>query len=172
MADTVAKMVKRHQRVAFMNTDKTGSSPKYERMTRFTSMKNSKGAKEYSRQYVDKESEDTDVVGYSPSIEYSFDRYTNTPVHDRIAEIHDGEKTGSDALVDIVVVDLFSETSGKYEARKRTYAVVPDSDGDGTDALIYSGTLKAKSEIEEGTAVLSEDGKTVTYTASVSAISE
>ena len=109
MADTVAKMVKRHQRVAFMNTDKTGSSPKYERMTRFTSMKNSKGAKEYSRQYVDKESEDTDVVGYSPSIEYSFDRYTNTPVHDRIAEIHDGEKTGSDALVDIVIVDLFTE---------------------------------------------------------------
>ena len=103
MADTVAKMVKRHQRVAFMDTDKTGSSPKYERMTGFTSMKNSKGAKEYSRQYVDKESEDTDVVGYSPSIEYSFDRYTNTPVHDRIAEIHDGEKTGSDALVDIVV---------------------------------------------------------------------
>ena len=93
-------------------------------------------------------------------------------MHDRIAEIHDGEKTGSDALVDIVIVDLFTEANGKHEARKRTYAVVPDADGDGTDALIYSGTLKAKSEIEEGTAVLSEDGKTVTYTTSVSALSE
>ena len=74
--------------------------------------------------------------------------------------------------MDIVIVDLFTEANGKHEARKRTYAVVPDADGDGTDALIYSGTLKAKSEIEEGTAVLSEDGKTVTYTTSVSTLSE
>ena len=32
------KLVGRHLRVAFMNTDATGSSPKYERMTNFTAM--------------------------------------------------------------------------------------------------------------------------------------
>jgi hypothetical protein len=67
--------------------------------------------------------------------------------------------------VDIVIVDLFSGTNGSYVARKRTYAVVPDADGDGTDALVYAGTFKSKSEIEEGTATLSDDGKTLTYTA-------
>ena len=36
------KLVGRHLRVAFMNTDATGSSPKYERMTNFTAMTNGK----------------------------------------------------------------------------------------------------------------------------------
>ena len=167
MADTTtakAKIVGRHQRVAFMDTDETGNSPKYERMTGFTQMTNGKNAKEYTRHYVDETAENTDVVGYAPSVSYSFDRYTETPVHTRIAKIHDNELLGSDALVDVVIVDLFSGTDGTYEARKRTYAVIPDADGDGTDALIYTGTLKSKSELETGTATLSEDGKIATYT--------
>ena len=82
MADEKAKIVGRHQRIAFMNTDTTGTTPKYERMTGFTNMTNNKNPKEYNRQYVDKESEDNDVVGYSPATEYSFDRHTNTPVHE------------------------------------------------------------------------------------------
>ena len=39
------KLVGRHLRVAFMNTDATGSSPKFERMTNFTSMTNGKNPK-------------------------------------------------------------------------------------------------------------------------------
>ena len=166
MADEKAKIVGRHQRIAFMNTDTSGTTPKYERMTGFTSMTNNKNPKEYNRQYVDKESEDNDVVGYSPATEYSFDRHTNTPVHEVIAKVHDGELTGSAALVDIVIVDLFTaEEDGKCAARKRTYAIIPDNDGDGTDALIYTGSFKSKSDVETGTAVLSADGKTATYTA-------
>ena len=76
MTDTVAKIVGRHQRLAFMNTDTTGSTPKYERMTNFTSLSNGKNPTEYSRQYVDKVTEDTDVVGYAPATDYSFDRFT------------------------------------------------------------------------------------------------
>lgn len=163
-----AKLVKRHQRVAFMDTDTTGSAPKFERMTGFTSMTNSKNPTEYSRQYVDRESEDTDVVGYSPSVSYSFDRHTNTPVHERIAKVHDGELTGSDALVDILIVDIFAQSgteNDSYVARKRTYAIIPDADGDGNDALIYTGSFKSKSDVEEGTATLSDDGKIATYSA-------
>lgn len=171
MADTQtkkAKLVKRHQRVAFMDTDTTGSAPKFERMTGFTSMTNSKNPTEYSRQYVDRESEDTDVVGYSPSVSYSFDRHTNTPVHERIAKVHDGELTGSDALVDILIVDIFAQPgteNDSYVARKRTYAIIPDADGDGNDALIYTGSFKSKSDVEEGTAALSDDGKIAIYSA-------
>lgn len=167
MAEAKAKIVGRHQRVAFMNVSTGEESANYQRMTGFTQMTNSKNPKEYSRQYVDRESEDTDVVGYSPAISYSFDRHTNTPVHERIAKVHDGELTGSDALVDVVIVDFFatSGAEGTYVARKRTYAIIPDADGDGTDALIYTGSLKSKSDIEEGTATVSEDGKTATYAA-------
>ena len=165
--NTAPKMVKRCQRVAFMNTDTTGSAPKYDRMTKFSSLSNSKNPKEYSRQYVDQEFEESDVVGYAPSISYSFDRHTNTPVHDTIAKIHDGELTGTETLVDIVVIDLFDpvgSAEGTYTARKRTWAVIPDADGDGSDALVYTGSFKAKSSVETGTATLSADGKTLTYT--------
>lgn len=166
MAEAKAKIVGRHQRVAFMNVATGEEAANYQRMTGFTQMSNAKNPKEYSRQYVDKATGDTDVVGYDPSIDYSFDRHTETPVHERIAKVHDGELVGSDALVDIVIVDLFTaDDKGSCVARKRTYAIIPGNDGDGTDALIYTGSLKSKSEIEEGTAVVSADGKTATYTA-------
>lgn len=161
----VARMVQRHQRVAFMNTG-TSESPVFTRMTKFTSMTNNKNPKEYARQYVDRISEEADVVGYAPSIDYTFDRHTNTPVHEKLASIHDGELTGEETFVEILIVDLFSaDDTNKCVARKRTYAVIPSADGDGTDALIYSGTFKSKSDVEEGTATLSADEQTATYTA-------
>lgn len=157
------KMVQRHQRLAFMNTG-TVEAPVFTRMTKFTSITNNKNPKEYARQYVDRSSEDTDVVGYSPSIDYSFDRHTDTPVHDLIAKIHDGELIGSDALIEILVVDLFTaDEAGKCEARKRTYSVIPSADGDGTDALVYTGSLKSKSENVVGKATLDEKEQIATF---------
>lgn len=168
MVDVRPKIVRRSQRVAFMNTDKTGSAPKFERMTGFTTLTNSKEPKEYSRQYVDEDAERSDVVGYAPSTEFSYDRHTNTPVHDRLSEIHDDELLGNDAHVEIVTVDLFTADSKKRcKATKRTYAVIPDTDGDGTDAMIYSGTFKSVSEIETGYATTDDNWKTITYTAGV-----
>ena len=166
MSETEKKIVRRSKRVAFMNTDKTGSTPKFERMTGFTTLTTSKNPTEYSRQYVDEDSERSDVVGYAPSIEFSYDRHTNTPVHDRLSEIHDKELLGNDAHVEIISVDLFTEEreGAGCVATKRTYSVIPDSDGDGTDALIYSGTFRAASEIEYGHATSSDGWQTATYT--------
>ena len=46
-----------------------------------------------------------------------------------------------------------------------TYAVIPDSDSDGTDALIYSGSFKSVSELEEGYVTFAGEGrKEATYT--------
>lgn len=63
-------------------------------------------------------------------------------------------------------MDLFkkSSTGSKYHATKRTYAVIPDSDGDGNNALIYSGSLKAVTEIEVGNVTFAEgDFKKATF---------
>lgn len=159
------KMVQRYQRVAFMNTG-TSDAPVFTRMTNFTTMSNSKNPKEYTRQYVDEASERSDVVGYGPSTEYSFDRHTENPVHERIAAIHDGEKTGTDSHVEILIVDIFTaaENNKNCTARKRTYAVIPNTDGDSTDALTYAGSFKSVGAFEEGTANVSDDGQTATYT--------
>lgn len=164
MAEAKAKMVQRHQRLAFMNTG-TSDAPTFTRMTKFTSMTNNKNPKEYSRQYVDCKAEEADVVGYAPSIEYSFDRHTETAVHDKIAKIHDGELVGSETLVDILVVDLFTaDETGKCEARKRTFSVIPSADGDGTDALVYTGSFKSKSDVVLGTATLDDAEQIATFT--------
>lgn len=164
--DTKKKLVGRHKRVAFM--DVAGDGNTYTRMTGFTSMSESKNASEYSRHYVDEESERTDVVGYAPSNDYEFDRYTNDPVQQKIAEITDDELLGSDAQISIVVVDLFdikTDTPNTCVARKRDWSVVPDNSGDGTDALIYKGSLKANGEKIKGTATTTDNWQTCTFVA-------
>lgn len=158
MAAAKEKLIKRSQKVAYMDTASAEGPASFERMTGFTALTNAKNSKEYSRQYVDMDTETSDVVGYAPSKDYSFDRYSNNPVHEKLAKIHDEELLGNDTHVDIVTVDLFkkSTTGEKYHAIKRTYAVVPDSDGDGTDALIYSGSFKAVSGITVGNVTFSD----------------
>lgn len=157
-----ATLVGRSKRVAFMDVGKPESS-KFVRMQGFTSMSEQKSPTEYSRRYVDEDTERSDVTGYATAQAFSFDRYSPFSVHKKLADIIDGEKLGSDTHVDIVVVDLFSTGEAKL-ARKRTYAVIPDTTGDGTDALIYSGTFRAASAIEEGTASSKDGWQTITYT--------
>lgn len=118
----------------------------------FTNLPESKNPKEYSRKYVNYKTEKTDVIGYSPSIAYSCDVILNDPVVSEIVEITDGEYLGTAAHRDIVSVNCWEEESeGEFKAVKRTYAVIPDGKGDGTDALIYTGTMKAVSDRIEGT---------------------
>lgn len=158
------KLVGRHKRLSFMKTE----AEKYIRMTGFTSLSESKESKEYSRQYVDESMERTDVVGYATGVDYEFDRHTNTPVHNMLAEISDNEIVGTEAQVEVLTVDLFEMTGADdkaCKARLRTYSVIPDTSGDGTDALIYSGTLKAAGEIVHGTATTTDNWKSCTFTA-------
>ncbi len=167
MANGVKKeLVGRHKRLAFMNVgDTSGSNVTYTRMTGFTSLSEGKEPTEYSRQYVDEATERTDIVGYATSYDYEFDRHTNTPVHERIATITDEELLGTDAQVDIVSVDIFTEDrGGRAIAKKRTYSVIPDTVGDSTDALIYSGSFSAASEIAKGYCTTTDKWQTCTFT--------
>lgn len=117
----------------------------------FTTLKESKNPKEYTRKYVNMKTEKTDVIGYAPSLEYSLDVYSNSPVVGLIVDITDEEKTGSDAIVEITNVNRWDvDQSGKCKAVQRQYAVIPSGKGDGTDALIYSGTMKAATDLIKG----------------------
>lgn len=149
---TVSKLVSRSELLSYMNTG-TGSTEAYNLIGEgFTSMSESKNAKEYSRQYIHEQTERTDVVGYAPSISYSVDVYTNNPVIDHIRKITDQELIGTAAQVDIVTVETFSGTDNTAcTAYKRKYAIIPDGKGDGTDALVYTGTFKAVGDIIPGT---------------------
>lgn len=158
------KLVKRNQKVAYMDISTT-EIPNFQRMRKFTEISTSKNAVEYSRTYVDEDGETTDITGYGEEKSYAFDQYTNNPVHQKIVDITENEKTDDDALVKVLVVDKTQPIENGFKARLRTYAVVPDTEGDATEAYTYSGTLKRNSKYTAGIATLSLDEKQATFVA-------
>ena len=157
------KLVRRKDKIPFMDVSTT-SVELFKRMRRFTEFSTSKNAQEYSRSYIDEDGETTDVTGYSEEKSYVFDQYTDNPVHEKIVDITENEKTGNDALVKILVVDKTKPIDNGYKARLRTYAVIPDTDGDDTNAYTYSGTLRQNAAFTVGKAVLSENEQTAIFT--------
>lgn len=141
--------------VNFMNTG-TSQAPVYTRMQGFTEGGKTLNSSTYNRRYIDEKTERSTVTGYSTEIAYSFDRIVGNAIHEKLAAIHDEEKVGE--IVQILSVDVKTN-----EARLRNYSVIPDTDGDGTDAYQYSGNFHADGEITTGTATVSADGLTATF---------
>ena len=157
-------LVKRSDKVSFLGCLE-GSTETFNRMRGFTTLSGSKNSIEYSRQYVDEEFETTDVVGFSPSMDFGFDQYTDDAAHEEMVEILDNEYTGTDARRNIVTVDFSQPTSGgKYKAVKREYAVIGDTEGDSLEAYTYSGTFRSTGKRITGEATVSSDGSTLTFT--------
>lgn len=147
----MSKLITREQLQSYADVGAAGSPNCVLIGEGFTDLSESKNAKEYTRKYVHEKTERSDVVGYSPSISYSFDMYSGDPVCEKVAEITDEEKIGEDAHLPVIVVHLWDEVSpGVFTAYKRDYAVIPGSKGSGTDALIYTGTMKAVGEKVKG----------------------
>lgn len=144
--------------VNFMNTG-TKEAPVYTRMQGFTTGGKELNSKTYSRQYVDENFERESTIGYSPNIPYNFDRIVGNPVHEKIAKVHDEELLGETA--DILTINLKTN-----EAQLRNYDINPDTDGDGSDAYQYSGNFHANGTMTKGTATVSADGLTATFTES------
>lgn len=155
----------RADRVNFMGL--TADATTFNRMTGFTESGNTLNTNVYERRYVDEKSSRKTVTGYAKEIGYTFDRFTNNDVQNTIAEVHDLEKT--DVILPIITVDFNQPgtASGTYKAIKRMYSIIPDADGDGTDAYQYSGTFGANGEIIEGIATVAADGQTCSFTPDV-----
>jgi hypothetical protein len=139
----------------------------YRRMEGFTELSNSKGTKEYTRQYVDEDFDRTDVSGYSPEKSYAFDRYKNNKVLDDIIYITENELIGQAMVRGIVCLDMTTAVSNNgttwtAEGKMRKWAVIPDTDGDSTDCLTYSGTFKCRGEMVDVRATTTDDWQTIT----------
>jgi len=149
-------MIKRSDKKTFYGIPGADGKVTFTRMKYFTEISISKNPKGYSRQYVDEAEERTDVVGYSPSMSYNFDDYEGDAVLEDIVDITNNELLGTEAQREVVMVDFSRpvDETGGYEAIKRTFAVIADSEGDSTDAYTYSGTLKTVSSKVVGVAVI------------------
>ena len=169
------KMIKRSDKKAFYGVP-SESGATYTRMKHFTEISINKNPKEYARQYVDESQERTDVVGYSPAMSYSFDDFSGDTVLEDIVKITNEETLGTDAQREIIQVDFARPLdSGGYAAVKRTFAVIADSEGSGTENYTYSGTFKCVSSKIHGKAVIktpangdSETVETIEFTETVS----
>lgn len=158
-----ANLVLRSGKVGFY---KTPDSNAYIRMQGFTSMSESKNPTEYERQYVDEDVKRTDLTGYNPAISYAIDRYKQDPVIQDLVTISEDELLGDDAVREIIQVDLTTaETSSNGLAtatgKRRLYAVVPDTSGDTTDCMTYTGNFKAQGETETVTVITSNNWQTI-----------
>lgn len=146
-------LVMRAKLAHYMNTG-SSSTPTWSRIGEgFTDFTESKNAQEYTRQYIDDQTETTDVVGYSPTIAYSADCYDDDPVCQKVIDIADGELVGDAAQVEIITANEY-ETNGSATtctAYKRTYTVVPDQKGSGVQQLVYTGNLRAVGDQVTGT---------------------
>lgn len=165
-------MIKRSEKKLFYGVPgKDGGEITLTRAKFFTDLSVSKNPVEYSRHYVDEESERTDVVGYSPSISYNFDDYLGDAILEDIVEITNSEMVGLDTHRTLVQVDFSRDVDGGYYAVKRDYAVIPDSEGSGTDAYTYGGTFRAVGDKIVGYATVktpidgtSQNVETITFT--------
>ena len=161
-----AKITPRHKMLGFYGvpvTEGDTTEITYTRMRKFTQLSQSKNPIEYNRQYVDEQFQQTDVMGYSPTIDYAFDRYSGYPMQEDIIKISDEELVGEDAVRSIILVD--TETG---KAIKRDYSVIPNTEGDNINIYTYSGTLKCRGEKVHGTATSEDNWQTVTFTESTS----
>ena len=159
-------VVGRYEKVAFFGVTDAEGQITYNRMRGFTEISTSKNPKEYSRQYIDEKSERTDVIGYATSMSYSFDEIEGDAVHSDLVKIEENELVGSGAVREILIVYLNREAGaeGTFEARKRSFSVVPDASGDSTDAMTHSGTFKANGEAVSGTATSTDGWQTAVFT--------
>jgi len=158
------KIAKRSDKIAFFGIV-NGENIEYKRMRGFTDLSINKNPVEYSRKYIDEKTERNDVVGYAPSISYSFDKFSDDAVHNDIIRVADDELVGADAVRSIVLVDLTTESSsGVYPAVCRRWSVIPDNEGNDADAYTYSGTLKSNGDIIKGQATSSDNWMSCTFT--------
>ncbi len=160
MSDALT-IIGRSAKVAFLDVGST--TPSLKRMRGFTSLPTSKNPKEYSRQYVDESFERTDVTGINTQVDFAFDQLQGDDVHDKLVDIINGEKILSDAIVTLCFVDMSGEAS-PFPAFTREFTVIPGTEGDSFVAYTFSGSFKASGPIVEGTATLSADSLTATFT--------
>lgn len=157
----MGRTLKRNELVAFMKVEGNNGDD-YVRMSGFTEFSVNRNPVEYTRKYIDERNERSEVVGYSPSIRYSFDLMSDNHAHDKLFQISAFEKTGEEAKVNIIIVDMSLEETDKA-AICRNWTVLPDAEGDDENIYTLSGTLKANGDAVLGIASSKDNWETCSF---------
>lgn len=120
-------------------------------------------------QYIGESSQESQILGYSPSVDYSATAYPSDPFSQWIYEIGKLEKVGETfEEVEVETWNVVDESAGTYHAYHHTYEVQPDNpgSGEGGGKLSMVGTFAQKGAVVEGTFAISTKTFTETTTTS------
>lgn len=137
----------------------------------WTSNTESPSAQTKERKFINEKSARKNITSYSPSFSFEVLLMFNKPEIRKIYDIYTKRKTGNDAVITMVTVDLFDEAkSGKYPARKGRYAVEVSSCDDDDD-MIIKGNLNGQGDEDIGwfnpeTGVWSDEDPVSSYSSS------
>ncbi len=119
--------------------------------TGWTTMTESPSAQTKERKYINEKSSRKNITSYSPSFGFEDLLMFNDPTTRKVYDIYTKRKTGSDATVTIVTVDMFEEPVKEtyYPARKGRYAVEVSSCDDDDD-MIIKGNFNGQGDEAQG----------------------
>jgi hypothetical protein len=119
------------------------------------SLNESPNAQESTKTYVNDKNSTTITRSYQTEFSFEAELIVEEEALMKIYDIARNQKTGSDAQVNYVRVELFEAVEGQantYKARKFvTSVVVTDIAGAGGEELVESGSLKAVGDFVDGT---------------------
>lgn len=124
--------------------------------TGFTSINEQYGAQEDNKAYVNSKEQSTTLTSYQREFPYNCDLITSEEAVMALREVGERGLTGTDAMFEYIRVDLFlpksSESNNEeFYARHFIVTAVPDGEeGEGTETITDTGTLKPFGEMTEG----------------------
>ncbi len=153
MAVDANLIVTRPDIMVFMNIG-TADSPIWERCGKgWKKFAENPNAQTEPTQYINDASETIDTVSYSPQYSFECDLMPNQPTIKKVYDIAKDRKTGSEAVIDVLIVDTFEkDEQGAYTARRENLAVAVSS-LDGTKKMAMSGNLNGQGDGVKGTFV-------------------
>ena len=131
----------------------------------FNSLDENPNAQKDSKTYIHQKAQTSQIKSYQPTFPFDTDLIKGEAAVDAIFDIGRNYKTGADAELDYVRVDLFDAVEDKentFRARKFTVAVeVTGITGEGGNVVKMTGNLNGVGDFVDGTF----DTTTKTFTA-------
>ncbi len=158
-------VVQRTDIVPYMNTGASKESPTWTQMgAGWTKFSESPNAQTKSKKYINEKTERESVTRYKPKFDFEADLMHEDLTIKKVYEIQRDRAVGADAIVDVLVVDKFTdeEPADGYPARRMDLAVSVSS-VDGDDDMTISGSLNGqgddiKGKFKTGTKTFTAEG--------------
>lgn len=143
------EIVQRYQEAMYINIAPKAGAAVFELFgTGATKADESFDAQTSEKRYINQVSTAQSVTGYVYSVEYEYDQIPSQKSIKFIDSVAKKEKTGSNAITDLVIVSMnLARVEDKgYPARKRKVAISPDGNADSDGNMTGTGSLLGRTD--------------------------